>query len=75
MKGTPLDGLCVVPGAGDGMFWLSLLLVAVCLIKMRSLLAGPTLILPSPVKPVMLPVSVIGQNNLGKVQVVSNQVT
>ncbi|XP_029302714.1 LOW QUALITY PROTEIN: protein NPAT [Cottoperca gobio] len=32
----------------------------------------PTL-LPSPVKPMILPVSVMGQNNLGKVQMVSNQ--
>uniref|UniRef100_A0A671YDM5 Nuclear protein, ataxia-telangiectasia locus n=1 Tax=Sparus aurata TaxID=8175 RepID=A0A671YDM5_SPAAU len=36
---------------------------------------GSTLILPSPVKPMMLPVSVVGQNTLGKVQMVSNQVT
>lgn len=34
---------------------------------------GPALILPSPVKPVVLPVSVMGQNPLGKVQMVSNQ--
>ncbi|XP_028276311.1 protein NPAT [Parambassis ranga] len=35
--------------------------------------AGPSLILPSPGKPMMLPVSVVGQNPLGKVQMVSNQ--
>ncbi|XP_072248834.1 protein NPAT [Leuresthes tenuis] len=34
---------------------------------------GSALILPSPVKPVVLPVSVLGQNTLGKVQMVSNQ--
>ncbi|XP_069003706.1 protein NPAT isoform X1 [Embiotoca jacksoni] len=34
---------------------------------------GSALILPSPVKPMMLPVSVVGQNTLGKVQVVSSQ--
>ncbi|KAK2912683.1 protein NPAT [Channa argus] len=34
---------------------------------------GSTLILPSPVKPLMLPVSVMGQNTLGNVQMVSNQ--
>ncbi|XP_051255151.1 protein NPAT isoform X2 [Dicentrarchus labrax] len=34
---------------------------------------GSALILPSPVKPMMLPVSVMGQNTLGKVQMVSNQ--
>ncbi|KAL7400679.1 hypothetical protein ABVT39_016003 [Epinephelus coioides] len=34
---------------------------------------GSTLILPSPVKPMVLPVSVMGQNTLGKVQMVSNQ--
>ncbi|XP_045929354.1 protein NPAT isoform X2 [Micropterus dolomieu] len=34
---------------------------------------GPALILPSPVKPLMLPVSVMGQNTLGNVQMVSNQ--
>uniref|UniRef100_A0A672Y5J5 Protein NPAT C-terminal domain-containing protein n=2 Tax=Sphaeramia orbicularis TaxID=375764 RepID=A0A672Y5J5_9TELE len=34
---------------------------------------GPALILPSPVKPVVLPVSVMGQNPLGNVQMVSNQ--
>ncbi|XP_036940944.1 protein NPAT isoform X2 [Acanthopagrus latus] len=34
---------------------------------------GSTLILPSPVKPMMLPVSVVGQNTLGKFQMVSNQ--
>lgn len=34
---------------------------------------GSTLILPSPVKPLMLPVSAMGQNTLGNVQMVSNQ--
>ncbi|XP_073347876.1 protein NPAT isoform X2 [Pagrus major] len=34
---------------------------------------GSALILPSPVKPMMLPVSVVGQNTLGKVQMMSNQ--
>ncbi|XP_029372824.1 protein NPAT isoform X2 [Echeneis naucrates] len=34
---------------------------------------GPALILPSPVKPVVLPISVMGQNTLGNVQMVSNQ--
>ncbi|CAG6005651.1 unnamed protein product [Menidia menidia] len=34
---------------------------------------GPALILPSPIKPVVLPVSVLGQNTLGKVQMVCNQ--
>ncbi|XP_060902215.1 protein NPAT isoform X1 [Labrus mixtus] len=35
---------------------------------------GSALILPSPVKPMMLPVSVMGQTTLGAVQVVSNQI-
>uniref|UniRef100_A0AAQ6ICV3 Protein NPAT C-terminal domain-containing protein n=1 Tax=Anabas testudineus TaxID=64144 RepID=A0AAQ6ICV3_ANATE len=34
---------------------------------------GSALILPSPVKPLMLPVSVMGQNTIGNVQMVSNQ--
>ncbi|KAM9359134.1 protein NPAT [Symphorus nematophorus] len=34
---------------------------------------GSALILPSPVKPLMLPVSVMGQSTVGKVQMVSNQ--
>ncbi|XP_034556517.1 protein NPAT [Notolabrus celidotus] len=34
---------------------------------------GPSLILPSSVKPMMLPVSVVGQKTLGRVQMVSNQ--
>ncbi|XP_023155347.2 protein NPAT [Amphiprion ocellaris] len=34
---------------------------------------GSALILPSPMKSMMLPVSVVGQNSLGKVQMVSNQ--
>ncbi|XP_039987129.1 protein NPAT [Xiphias gladius] len=34
---------------------------------------GSALILPSPVKPMMLPISVMGQNTLGNVQMVSNQ--
>ncbi|XP_044057155.1 protein NPAT isoform X2 [Siniperca chuatsi] len=39
----------------------------------QSYSSGPALILPSPVKPMMLPVSVMGQNTLGNVQMVSNQ--
>ncbi|XP_034404075.1 protein NPAT isoform X2 [Cyclopterus lumpus] len=39
----------------------------------QKLLSRPTLILPSPVKPMLLPLSVMGPNTLGKVQVVSNQ--
>lgn len=35
--------------------------------------AGSTLILPSPMKSVVLPLSVMGQNTLGNVQMVSNQ--
>lgn len=38
------------------------------------LCAGSTLLLPSPAKPVMLPVSVMGQNAMGPVQMVSSQV-
>ncbi|XP_053278229.1 protein NPAT [Pleuronectes platessa] len=34
---------------------------------------GSALILPSPVKPLMLPITVMGQNSLGNVQMVSNQ--
>uniref|UniRef100_A0A3Q1FZG1 Protein NPAT n=2 Tax=Acanthochromis polyacanthus TaxID=80966 RepID=A0A3Q1FZG1_9TELE len=34
---------------------------------------GSALILPSPMKSMMLPISVVGQNTLGKVQMVSNQ--
>ncbi|KAJ0063865.1 hypothetical protein NL108_012877, partial [Boleophthalmus pectinirostris] len=34
---------------------------------------GSTLILPSPMKPVVLPLSVMGQNTLGNVQMVPNQ--
>ncbi|XP_040903087.1 protein NPAT [Toxotes jaculatrix] len=34
---------------------------------------GSALILPSPVKSMMLPISVVGQNTLGNVQMVSNQ--
>ncbi|XP_037326843.2 protein NPAT isoform X2 [Pungitius pungitius] len=41
--------------------------------RSRGPSAGPTLILPSPAKPMLLPVSVIGPNTLGKVHVVSNQ--
>ncbi|XP_042342710.1 protein NPAT [Plectropomus leopardus] len=41
--------------------------------RSRGFSTGSTLILPSPVKPVMLPVSVVGQNTVGKVQMVSNQ--
>ncbi|KAM9812755.1 protein NPAT isoform X2 [Syngnathus typhle] len=39
----------------------------------RSLVAGSPLILPSPAKPMMLPVSVVGQNATGNVQMVANQ--
>lgn len=39
-----------------------------------SFSTGSTLILPPPVKPMMLPVSVVGPNTLGKVQMVSNQI-
>ncbi|XP_077422797.1 protein NPAT [Vanacampus margaritifer] len=39
----------------------------------QSLVTGPPLILPSPVKPMMLPVSVVGQNATGNVQMVANQ--
>uniref|UniRef100_A0A8C6WI21 Nuclear protein, ataxia-telangiectasia locus n=1 Tax=Neogobius melanostomus TaxID=47308 RepID=A0A8C6WI21_9GOBI len=35
---------------------------------------GSTLILPSPMKPMVLPLSVMGPNTLGNVQMVSNQV-
>lgn len=35
---------------------------------------GPAIILPSSVKPMMLPVSVVGQKTLGTVQVMSNQI-
>ncbi|GAA6218255.1 protein NPAT [Lates japonicus] len=34
---------------------------------------GSAIIVPSPVKPMMLPISVMGQNTLGNVQMVSNQ--
>ncbi|XP_038141480.1 protein NPAT [Cyprinodon tularosa] len=39
----------------------------------QSFSAGPALILPSPVKPVVFPVSVLGQNPIGNIRVVSNQ--
>ncbi|XP_029027123.1 protein NPAT [Betta splendens] len=39
----------------------------------QSYPTGSPLILPSPVKPLMLPVSVMGQNTLGNVQIMSNQ--
>ncbi|XP_068564559.1 protein NPAT isoform X3 [Cebidichthys violaceus] len=41
--------------------------------RSRGSSTGPTLILPSPAKPMLLPVSVVGPNTLGKVQMVSNQ--
>ncbi|KAM6931749.1 protein NPAT isoform 3-T3 [Lycodopsis pacificus] len=41
--------------------------------RSRGSSTGPTLILPSPVKPMLLPVSVVGPNILGKVQMMSNQ--
>ncbi|XP_074497702.1 protein NPAT isoform X2 [Sebastes fasciatus] len=42
--------------------------------RSRGYSTGPTLILPSPVvKPVILPVSVMGPNTLGKVHMLSNQ--
>lgn len=40
-----------------------------------SLCVGSRLLLPSPAKPVMLPVSVVGQNAMGPVQMLSSQVT
>nr|XP_061797810.1 protein NPAT-like [Nerophis lumbriciformis] len=39
----------------------------------QSFVTGSALILPSPVKPVMLPVSVVGQNSPGNVQMMANQ--
>ncbi|KAM6931748.1 protein NPAT isoform 2-T2 [Lycodopsis pacificus] len=39
----------------------------------QKVFSRPTLILPSPVKPMLLPVSVVGPNILGKVQMMSNQ--
>lgn len=44
------------------------------LLNFGSLCAGSTFILPSPAKPVMLPVSVMGQNAMGPVQMVHSQV-
>lgn len=41
--------------------------------RSQSYPTGSALILQSPVQPVMLPVSVMGQNTLGKFQMVSNQ--
>ncbi|XP_051934313.1 protein NPAT isoform X2 [Hippocampus zosterae] len=41
----------------------------------QSLVPGSPLIFPSPVKPMMLPVSVVGQNVPGNVQMVSNPQT
>ncbi|XP_063763863.1 protein NPAT isoform X2 [Eleginops maclovinus] len=41
--------------------------------RSRGISTVPTLILPSPAKPMMLPVSVMGPNSLGTVQMVSNQ--
>ncbi|KAM4589986.1 protein NPAT isoform 2-T2 [Fundulus diaphanus] len=38
-----------------------------------GLSTGPALLLPSPVKPVVLPVSVLGQNTMGNIKVVSSQ--
>lgn len=49
--------------------------ISVIIENLCSLCAGSALILPSPVKPLMLPVSVMGQNTIGNVQMVSNQVT
>lgn len=46
-----------------------------CLHIVCFLAAGSALILPSPVKPMILPVSVMGQNTLGNIPMVSNQVT
>uniref|UniRef100_A0A3Q4M4H2 Nuclear protein, ataxia-telangiectasia locus n=1 Tax=Neolamprologus brichardi TaxID=32507 RepID=A0A3Q4M4H2_NEOBR len=42
--------------------------------RSTSYSTGSALVLPSPVKPMMLPVSVVGPNPVGKVQMVSNQV-
>ncbi|XP_061637718.1 protein NPAT isoform X2 [Phyllopteryx taeniolatus] len=39
----------------------------------QSFVTGSTLILPSPIKPMMFPVSVMGQNATGNVQMVANQ--
>ncbi|XP_037123864.1 protein NPAT [Syngnathus acus] len=39
----------------------------------QSLVTGSPLILPSPAKPMILPVSVVGQNATGNVQMVANQ--
>ncbi|KAK5904390.1 hypothetical protein CesoFtcFv8_005963 [Champsocephalus esox] len=41
--------------------------------RSRGFSTVPTLILPSPAKPMILPVTVMGPNSLGTVQVVSNQ--
>ncbi|KAL3992133.1 ubiquitin-conjugating enzyme E2 G1 [Sarotherodon galilaeus] len=41
--------------------------------RSTSYSTGSALVLPSPVKPMMLPVSVVGPNPVGKVQMVSNQ--
>ncbi|XP_010789114.1 protein NPAT [Notothenia coriiceps] len=41
--------------------------------RSRGFSTVPALILPSPAKPMILPVSVMGPNSLGTVQVVSNQ--
>lgn len=41
--------------------------------RSTSYSTGSALVLPSPMKPMMLPVSVVGPNPVGKVQMVSNQ--
>uniref|UniRef100_A0A3B4UBL6 Nuclear protein, ataxia-telangiectasia locus n=1 Tax=Seriola dumerili TaxID=41447 RepID=A0A3B4UBL6_SERDU len=43
--------------------------------RQQTTTVGSALILPSPVKPMVLPISVMGQNTLGNIQMVSNQVT
>ncbi|XP_077579610.1 protein NPAT [Stigmatopora nigra] len=40
----------------------------------QNFVTGSALILPSPVKPMVLPVSLIGQNSTGNVQMMSNQI-
>ncbi|XP_054649540.1 protein NPAT isoform X2 [Dunckerocampus dactyliophorus] len=39
----------------------------------QGFVSGSALILPSPVKPMMLPMTIMGQNGIGKVQMVANQ--
>nr|XP_057935710.1 protein NPAT [Doryrhamphus excisus] len=39
----------------------------------QGFVTGSALILPSPVKPMMLPMTIMGQNGIGKVQMMANQ--